>query len=152
MATMNNFVLVINSSDFYQRFTNINDQTYLMNNTNIPEGQYKCRWSYKSGFEATAAFLVYPTIYLRTSTSQQSYSVNSAGGNQVSYCLGPARQFINTANTTSYYFSGPNDNVNFYWNYRPSSEIRITLRNGVGQTLYSGSSDYILMIEMEKID
>lgn len=153
MASMNNFVLVINSSDYYQRFTNVNDQVYMMNNTNIPRGQYRCRWSIKTGVETTAAFNVYPTIYLRTANGQQAYSVNGTGGNQISYCLGPARQFVNTANTTSYYFSGPNDNVNFYWNYIPSHEIRITLRSAVSQTvLHGGSSDYILMIEMERID
>ena len=64
MVNMDKYNLVINSSDYYQRFTSLNDQSYLMNNTNIPAGQYKCRWSYKSGVEATGAFNVYPTIYL----------------------------------------------------------------------------------------
>ena len=153
MATMNNFVLVINSTDYYQRFTSVSDQVYMMNNTNIPAGQYRCRWSFKTGFETTAAFNVYPTIYLRTANGQQAYSVNGTGGNQISYCLGPARQTINTSSTTSYYSSGPCDNVNFYWNYVPSNEIRITLRSATSQTvLHGGSSDYILMIEMERVD
>ena len=153
MATMNNFVLVINSTDYYQRFTSVSDQVYMMNNTNIPRGQYRCRWSFKTGFETTAAFNVYPTIYLRTANGQQAYSVNGTGGNQISYCLGPARQTINTSSTTSYYSSGPCDNVNFYWNYVPSNEIRITLRSATSQTvLHGGSSDYILMIEMERVD
>lgn len=149
---MDNYVLVINSTDYYQRFVSVNDQIYMMNNTNIPAGNYKCRWSFRSGLEATAAFNVYPTIYLRTSTAQQAYSVNSTGGNQISYCLGPTRQFINTTSTTSYYFSGPNDNTCFYWNYQPGYEIRVTLRTATSQNLYAGTSDYILMIEMEKMD
>ena len=36
---MDNYVLVINSTDYYQRFTSVNDQSYMMNNTNIPAGQ-----------------------------------------------------------------------------------------------------------------
>lgn len=149
---MDRYNLVINSLDYYQRFTSVNDQSYLMNNTNIPAGQYKCRWSYKSGLESTVALSVYPTIYLRSSTAQQAYSVNATGGNQISYCLGPARQFINSVNSTSYYFSGPNDNTCFYWNYKPGYEIRITLRSAVSQNLHGGTSDYILMIEMERLD
>lgn len=152
MVNMDRYNLVINSSDYYQRFVSVNDQSYLMNNTNIPAGQYKCRWSYKSGVEVTAAFNVYPTVYLRSSTAQQAYSVNATGGNQISYCLGPARQVVNTANTTSYYYSGPNDNTCFYWNYQPGYEIRITLRSAVSQNLHGGTSDYILMIEMERLD
>jgi hypothetical protein len=150
--TFDKYVIVINSSNYYQRTTSISNQTYLFNNTNIPEGNYKCRWSFKTGVETTAAFNVYPTVYLESPNSQQAFQANSTGGNTPSYCLGPARQFVNTANTTSYYFSGPDDNVNFYWNYRPNYELRIILRSGVSQTaLHSGSSDYILMIEMEKI-
>lgn len=42
MASMNNFVLIIISNDYYQRVTNVNDQVYMMNNTNIPRGQYRC--------------------------------------------------------------------------------------------------------------
>jgi hypothetical protein len=146
------FVIVINSSNYYQRTTNVNNQTYLFNNTNIPAGNYKCRWSIKTGIETTAAFNVYPTIYLETQNSQQAFSANSTGGNVVSYCLGPARQFINTANSTSYYYSNATDNVNFYWNYRPGYELRVILRSAVSQTiLHGGSSDYILMIEMEKV-
>lgn len=149
---MNKFVLVINSTDYFQRFTNVNDQTYIMNNTNIPNGNYRCRWSYRSSSEATGALTAFPTIYLRTTTTQQAYSVNSTGGNQISYCLGSARQFVNTGLATSYYFSGPQDNVCFYWNYIPGSEIRITLRSAFSQNLYTGTSDYLFMIEMERID
>lgn len=149
---MNKFVLVINSTDYYQRFTNVNDQSYMLNNTNIPEGNYRCRWSFRSSLESTAAPNVFPTIYLRTASVQQAYSVGATGGNQVSYCLGSARQFINTSSTTSYYASSPNDNVNFYWNYRPGNEIRVTLRSALSQTLYAGSSEYLLMIEMERIE
>lgn len=152
MATMNKFTLLINSTDYFQRFTNINDQVYIMNNTNIPPGNYKCRWSYRSGSEAVTSFGTYPTLYLRTSTAQQSYLVNSTGGNQISYCLGPTRQSVNTTASTSYYHSGPTDNVCFYWNYTPGAEIRVTLRANVANTLYTGTSDYILMIEMEKIE
>lgn len=152
MSNMNKFVLVINSTDYFQRFTNVNDQVYIMNNTNIPSGNYRCRWSFRSGVEVTAAFTVNPTLYLRTSSVQQAYSVNSVGGNQVSYCLGSMQQIINTVNTTSYFKASPMDNVNFYWNYTPGSEIRVTLRNGALQTLYTGTSEYILMIEMEKIE
>lgn len=148
---MDKYVLVINSTDYYQRFTNVNDQTYVFNNTNIPAGNYKCRWSFRGGVELTAAFTVNPTLYLRTSSTQQAYSVNSTGGNTISYCLGTMNHVINTVNTTSYFKAGPNDNVNFYWNYSPGFEIRITLRNGATQTLYTGTSDYILMIEMERV-
>lgn len=146
------FVIVINSSNYYQRTTNVNNQTYLFNNTNVPPGNYKCRWSIKTGVETTAAFNVYPTIYLETQNSQQAFQANSTGGNTISYCLGPARQVVNTANSTSYYYSNATDNVHFYWNYRPSNEIRVILRSAVSQTvLHGGSSDYILMIEMEKV-
>jgi len=146
------FVIVINSTDYYQRFTSVNDQTYLFNNTNIPAGNYKCRWSYRSSLENTAAPNVFPTIYLQTQTSQQSFSAGATGGNQLSYCLGSARQSINTTSSTSYYFAGPQDNVSFYWDYNPGYEIRVTLRSGISRTnLYAGTSEYILMIEMEKI-
>jgi hypothetical protein len=146
------YVIVINSTDYYQRFTNVNDQTYLFNNTNIPEGNYKCRWSYRSSLENTAAPNVFPTIYLRGQTIQQAFSANSTGGNMPSFCLGSARQAINTTSATSYYFAGPQDNTNFYWSYRPGYELRVTLRSGISLTnLYAGSSEYILMIEMEKV-
>lgn len=149
---MNKFVLVINSTDYFQRFTNVNDQVYIMNNTNIPSGNYRCRWSFRGGSENTAAFTINPTLYLRTSTNQQTYSVGATGGNQVSYCLGTMNHVLNTVNTTSYFSAGPTDNVNFYWNYNPGSEMRVTLRNGALQTLYAGSSEYILMIEMERME
>ncbi len=152
MTTMNKFVLVINSTDYFQRFTSVNDQVYIMNNTNIPSGNYRCRWSFRGGVELTAAFTFNPTLYLRTSSVQQAYSVNSVGGNQVSYCLGSMQQIINTSSTTSYFKASPTDNVNFYWNYTPGSEIRVTLRNGALQTLYTGTSEYILMIEMERLE
>ena len=152
MVHSDNFVLVINSTDYYQRFTSVNDQSYMMNNTNIPVGKYKCRWSFRGGSEATVAFNAYPTVYLRSSSVQQSYSVNGTGGNQISYCLGTTKQVINTTNTISYFHSSPVDNTCFYWNYQPGYEIRITLRSATSQNLYTGTSDYILMIEMERID
>ena len=69
-----------------------------------------------------------------------------------SFCLGSARQAINTTSSTSYYFAGPQDNTNFYWSYSPGYELRITLRSGISLTnLFAGSSDYIIMIEMEKV-
>ena len=148
---MRKYVLVINSTDYFQRFTNVNDQIYIMNNTNIPAGNYKCRWSFRGGLELTAAFTINPTLYLRTASTQQSYSVGATGGNQISYCLGSMQQVFNTANSTSYFKASPTDNVNFYWNYSPGSEIRITMRNGATQNLYAGTSEYILMIEMEKV-
>jgi len=79
-SSMNKFVLVINSTDYYQRFTNVNDQSYMLNNTNIPEGNYRCRWSFRSSLESTAAPNVFPTIYLRTASVQQAYSVGATGG------------------------------------------------------------------------
>jgi|LakMenE18May11ns_1017448.scaffolds.fasta_scaffold9411401_2 hypothetical protein len=151
MVNMDKFVLVINSTDYFQRFTSVNDQVYIMNNTNIPAGNYRCRWSFRGGLEASAAFTINPTLYLRSSTVQQAYSIGAQGGNQISYCLGTMNQTINTSSTTSYFRAGPNDNVCFYWNYNPGSEIRITIRSGTTQTLYSGTSEYILMIEMERL-
>lgn len=150
MSNLNKFVLVINSTSYFQRFTNVNDQTYMLNNTNIHAGNYKCRWSFRGGSEATTNVGLYPTIYLRSSTVQQAYSVGATGGNQISYCLGSPIQIQGAG--TSYQRCGPDDNVQFYWNYNPGSEIRITLRADVSQTLYAGTSDYILMIEMEKIE
>lgn len=152
MSNLDNYVLVINSTDYFQRFVSVNDQVYIFNNTNIPAGKYRCRWSFRSSLENTATPNVFPSIYLRTPSIQQSYSVGSIGGNQISYCLGSPRQFINTTSSTSYYASGPNDNVQFYLNYVPGSELRVTLRTAFSQTLYGGSSDYLLMIEMIKID
>lgn len=146
------YIIVINSTNYYQRFTNVNDQTYLFNNTNIPAGNYKCRFSFRSSSEATAALNTFPTIYLQSQTIQQAYSAGATGGNAVSYCLGSARQVINTVSTTSYYFCGPTENTNFYWTYQPGYEIRVTLRSGISTTnLYTGTSDYLLMIEMEKV-
>lgn len=148
---MNKFVLVINSRDYYQRFTNLNDQSYIMNNTNIPPGNYKCRWSFRNGSEGTGNVGIYPTIYLRTASAQQAYIVGSSGNNQISYCLGCPLQFTTTAGT-SYHRCGPYDNPAFYINYRPGYEIRITLRADTTQNLFGGTSDYILMIEMERIE
>ena len=147
---MNRYVLVINSTDYYQRFTSVADQSYLLNNTNIPAGKYKCRWSFRSGSEAVTNFGTYPTVYLRTSTAQEAYAVNSTGGNQISYCLGTPIQTQNA--TTSYYRCGPMDNTAFYLNYIPGYEVRITLRASTGAGLYGGTSEYILMIEMEMIN
>ena len=147
---MDKFVLVINSTDYYQRFSSVNDQVYIMNNTNIPSGNYRCRWTFRGASEPTANVGVYPTIYLRSSTTQQAYSVGSTGGNQISYCLGSPIQ-TPTAYGTSYHRCGPYDNTAFYWNYNPSSEIRITLRADVSNALYAGSSNYIMMIEMERL-
>lgn len=150
MTEFDRYVLVINSSDFYQQPTAISDQIYMMNNTNIPAGKYKCRWSFRCGSVATVDPSLYPTIYLRTSAVQQAYAVNGTGGNQISYCLGTAKQV--PFGTACYYHSSPIDNTQFYLNYVPGYEMRITLRNAHTQNLFANPSNYIMMIEMDRVD
>lgn len=146
------FTLVINSLDYYQRFNaNINDQSYLLNNTNIPAGKYKCRFSYHSVSEAITTFNTYPSIYLRTGAFVNTYAVGASGGNQISYCIGTAKQVLNPAGTASYYHSSPVDNCCFYLNYSPSYEIRVTLNTAGTTALFTGTGNYMILVEMERI-
>lgn len=148
------FVLVINSLDYYQRFgTTSADQSYIFNNSNIPSGKYRCRFSYRSGQDAITTYNTWALIGLRTGSFVSTYSVGATGGLQASSLIGSTQQIQNPAGTASYYYAGCNDNAPFYINYNPSSEIRITLYSaGNLGTLFTGTSHYVLMIEMERLD
>lgn len=152
------FTLVINSLNYFNRYNaSISDQDYTIDNTNIPSGKYKCRFAFRSNNDtlAISAANSYASIYLSVGTAQNNFICDGRNIYQNSQLIGFTQVIptVDTAITNRAYCVASYDlNTPFYLNYKIGSTLRVTLRAGTLQTLYNATGDYLLMIEMVKID
>jgi len=152
------FTLVINSLNYSQRFTNVNDQEYTIDATNIESGNYKCRLSFRGNVETAGSLQnadAYATIYLSLGTPQQNYVCDSRNVFMNSTLVGYTNVYTLSdvaANNRAYCSSSYDTNPPFYLRYRIGNTLRVTLRAGTTNNLFAGVNNYLLLIEMVKID
>jgi len=150
-----NFTLVINSNNYLERFTNLNDQTYAFNASVLDEGYYKVRVTYRGGNDtiANVNFDQFASIYISfNSSSQDSFSTGSTMSSRNSQLVAFTLQNQAVAGLTQYCYCGPDFNPECFIKYTPSNVIRVTLKSGTTNNLYTGTQNYLMILEFTKIE
>lgn len=147
------FTFHINSTNYLERFNaSIYDQTYLLNSTALESGKYKVTFSYRGGADpiANVNFSQYASIYISFGSIQEIYQPSSTNSLRNTQCIGNSLQF--QLGTTCYCYATTDTNPPFYIDYSPSNVIRVTLRSGATNNLYTGTTDYLLFLQFSKCD
>lgn len=151
---MDRFVININATTYYQRNGSINDQTYMINSSSLPAGNYKCKLAYRGLGEAGSVLSPagFAAIYLSVGPPIASYSAGDVGALQNSQLVAFSRTELLYGGTAAYNWCSYDDCPPFYINYKPGDLIRVILRSGISMnTLYSGANAYFMMIEFVKL-
>lgn len=147
------FTFYINSTDYLERFNaSIFDQTYSFNSTGLEAGKYKVSFSYRGGADpiANVNFSQYASINISFGSTQEVYQIGSTNNFRNSQCIGHCLQF--QLGTTNYAYATTDTNPSFYINYSPSNVIRVTVKSGTTNNLYTGTTDYSLFLQFSKCD
>lgn len=152
------FTLVINSTNYFQRFNNtLNDQSYTIDNTNLESGFYKCRLSFRGNTEFASTIGPvnnYASIYLSMGAPLRNYVCDDKNVFQNSTLVGFSNVYViseTTANNRAYCSASYDTNPPFYLEYKVGNVIRVTLKAGTSANLFAGGNNYLLFIEMVKI-
>lgn len=149
-----NFTLCINSNNYLERFTNLNDQSYAFNASCLEPGYYKVRVCYRGGNDtiANVNFDQFASIYISFGCAQEAYNTGSTmqfrNSQLVAFSL--QNQAVNGLN--QYCYCGPDFNPECFINYSPSNVIRVTLRSGTTNNLYTGTQNYLMILEFTKVE
>jgi hypothetical protein len=148
--SLEDFTFCINSTNYLERFTSLYDQTYLFNSDNIQPGKYKVTFSYRGGNDAvsTVNFSQYATIYVSFGSTQEIYQPSNTNNFRNTHCIGFTRN--NPSGISTFCDADHVTNPPFYIDYSPSNIIRVTIRSGVTNNLYTGTADYLLFLQFSK--
>jgi hypothetical protein len=150
--SLDNFTLYINSTNYLERFTSLNDQSYSFNADNIEPGKYKIQMSYRGGDDpaATISLAQYASIYVSFGSVADVYTPGNTNNFKSTQCVGHSLQYV--TGTVLYCYAETRTNPPTYINYSPSNVIRITLRSGLTNNLYGGTANYSLFLQFSKCD
>lgn len=147
------FTLHINSTNYLERFNaSVYDQTYLLNASGLEAGKYKVTFSYRGGADAIAnvSLSQFASIYISFGSVQEVYQPGSSNSLRSTQCIGYSQQY--QFGTLSYCYADTQTNPPVYINYSPSNVIRVTLRSGVTNNLYTGTTEYLLFLQFSKCE
>lgn len=151
--SLKDFTLCINSTNYLERFNgSIYDQSYLFNSANLEPGRYKVTFCYRGGSDpiANVTFGQYASIYISFGSLQDVYQPSNTNSFRNTQCIGYSEIFQLGTQVCCYATTATNPR--FYMDYSPSNVIRVTLRSGVTNNLYTGTSDFLLFLQFSKCD
>ena len=148
--SLEDFTFCINSTNYLERFTSLYDQTYLFNSGNIQPGKYRVTFSYRGGADTitNVNFSQYATVYVSFGSTQEIYQPGNTNNFRNTQCIGFT--YNNPSGTATYCNADHVTNPPFYIDYSPSNVIRVTIRSGVTNNLYTGTADYLLFLQFSK--
>lgn len=152
------FNIVLNSQKSNPTFSsgNTNDQTYLFNWTNIPQGKYKMTWTFKSAVNGVNLLAAYnPQVELTLGSVPTTYVGGQIVQSYVVNYIGTLRQFIDPTQN-GYYVANSTDNSSTFYNSVPTNQmITVKLFNDDFLTLFvagGGMPQYVMFLNFEKIN
>ena len=151
------FNIILNSLKSNPTFSsaNNNDQTYLFNWTNIPQGKYKMTWTFKSSNQANLLTSYNPHVELTLGSVPTTYVGGQLTQSYVVNYIGTLRTLVDLT-LNGYYVANSTDNSSTFYNSVPTNEmIIVKFFNSDFLTLFTdggGMPEYVMFLNFEKIN
>jgi len=150
------FNIVLNSQKSNPTFSsgNNNDKTYLFNWTNIPQGKYKMRWTFKSGNQTNLLATYNPQVELTLGAVSTTYVGGQITQSYIINFVGTLRSWVDPTQD-GHFVANVNDNAPIFYNSVPTDDqIRVRMYNDDFTTLFTagvGMANYVMFLNFEKV-
>jgi hypothetical protein len=151
------FNIILNSQKSNPTFSsgNTNDQTFLFNWTNIPQGKYKMQWTLKSTAPVANLLAAYnPQVELTLGSIPTTYIGGQISQSFIANYIGTLRQWVDPTQQGFYYANLNDNSPTFYTSLPTDFKIQVKMFNDDFLTLFTaggGMPEYVMFLSFTKI-